>query len=102
MIEKLDWNDDTMTSAMLSDTANHKDGLHRFRTTWQDYDVTIKNSYSLVYVSLNSIKLVKEAYKQIEFLEKPWMMKSNYGRFYGGGLLMSDGQKWKSKRKLYA
>lgn len=50
---------------MLHDKAVHKDALHRYKTAWQDYDLTIKNSFFAVIVTLNSIELIKEAYRKI-------------------------------------
>ena len=98
----MELNDETITAGINEDMKLHKDALHRYKTKWQDYDLTIKNSYFAIYLSLNSIELVKEAYKKIEYTKKPWMLKSNFSLLYGGGLLMKYGDEWKSKRKFYS
>ena len=46
----------------------YKDALYHQKETYQGYDVFISNSFFKVFITLNSVELVKDAYNKIEHL----------------------------------
>ena len=79
-----------------------KDGLYRFKKDLPSYDVVIWNIIDNLLIEFIHPDLQQEFFSpdRMEFYEKRPLDKGGLSKAMGYGLLISDGNSWKKKRKV--
>lgn len=84
------------------DQKKYDDPYYRFKGENQRYDVTIYNIFNWPAIDIGRPELLKEFYQpaNAHYYEKVKSFVSNLKRIIGGGILLSEGEIWKDKRKV--
>ena len=79
----------------------HDDPYYRFKFQNQGYDITIYNIFNWPAIDIGNTQLIKQFYlpSNVYQYEKVKSFIANMKRLIGGGILLSEGEVWKSKRK---